>query len=874
MKTNLLPENKKFSRLNGMLTVLFAHLSFLCPAQFSDNFSDGNFTVNPQWDGHTTNFIVNNENQLQLHASLEGNSTLMTYSSTTENTQWDFWIKLKFSPSANNFARVYLCSDDADKTNCVYLQFGEQGTTDAIELFRKQGTQVFSVCRSIDGLISMSFEARIRVRYTSTGEWQIFGDLYGGSNFKMLASASGAGCAAPQYFMVECNYTSSNTGNFYFDDFSVGHIVKDTIPPGIISCKAISNTSTEIIFNEVVTRESAENPLNYFLHPLNIFPAAVNFDEIYADRVVLYFEIPMQNGENYQLDISAISDQEGNFMNVTPLHYTWYKALPYSIVINEILADPVPRIAMPEYEFIELANNTPFEVNLCNWMLLIGETEKIFEDIALPPYSYLIVSHEDATEELGILGHFYGFPSFSLSNSGEEIQLFDDEMNLISGIAYNDTWYNNDNKSEGGYSMEQIDQFNPCCGGINWIASESPTGGTPGETNSVFEIRNILPKVERIEYIDSNTFCIVFTQAMEIGSVLNQQAYKTDHESLFPESMELQNTNPTSVTLHFNELLNPGTIYTLSIVDTLFNCSHLPLIAGLHYSLGIPEKPDSNDVVINEVLFHPLEFGEEYVEIINRSEKIIDISGIYLAIVKNSFPDPADTSLTRISTSSILLFPAEYLLLTNNIAAVKNQYYTPCPEVFFELDKLPDLKNDQGTIMISDDHKTIDMMNYSEEMHYPLLQYFDGVSLERVNPDNSSLTKENWHSASEASGFGTPGYQNSQFVDQQNIVKNINVIPEVFSPDGDGYNDMVNFHYKFEEPGTNVSINIFDSRGVLIRNLIDNHLCGTNGFFSWDGLNNHREKATIGIYIALIKTFTTRGNTETFREVLVLGGYL
>jgi len=66
-------------------------------------------------------------------------------------------------------------------------------------------------------------------------------------------------------------------------------------------------------------------------------------------------------------------------------------------------------------------------------------------------------------------------------------------------------------------------------------------------------------------------------------------------------------------------------------------------------------------------------------------------------------------------------------------------------------------------------------------MQFPLLIYYDGVALERINPDVSSNDENNWHSAAESVGFGTPGYKNSQFV--SNIITDDNIViePEIFS---------------------------------------------------------------------------------------------
>ncbi|MCF8331517.1 MAG: hypothetical protein K9H84_03610, partial [Bacteroidales bacterium] len=130
-------------------------------AQLVEDFTDGNFTNNPQWNGDVADFIVNISQQLQLNTSGEDESYLVTANSLADSVQWDFWIKQSFSPSSNNNGRVYLISDqqniETGNVNGYFLQFGESGSNDAIELFRQDGSSNTSVCRGTDGLISGSF---------------------------------------------------------------------------------------------------------------------------------------------------------------------------------------------------------------------------------------------------------------------------------------------------------------------------------------------------------------------------------------------------------------------------------------------------------------------------------------------------------------------------------------------------------------------------------------------------------------------------------------------------------------------------------------------------------------------------------------------
>jgi hypothetical protein len=159
-------------------------------------------------------------------------------------------------------------------------------------------------------------------------------------------------------------------------------------------------------------------------------------------------------------------------------------------------------------------------------------------------------------------------------------------------------------------------------------------------------------------------------------------------------------------------------------------------------------------------------------------------------------------------------------------------------------------------------------------MQYPLLTNVDGVSLERISPERPSGDKTNWHSASESVGYATPAYKNSQFGISTADENEITLSPDIFSPDNDGYNDNLSINYKFDAPGYNARITIYDANGRQIRNLISNEVCGTSGTFSWDGINNERQKSLIGRYIILVEIFDLDGNVKKYKKSTVLGGKL
>jgi hypothetical protein len=155
-------------------------------AQMEDDFSDGDFTENPKWIGDELLFMVNSSHQLQLNDEDAGKASLATEQHLITNTEWRFWIRMPFAPSNNNFAQVYLAADSWDlkePLNGYYLRFGENGSADAIELYRQTGTAKKLICRGSEGAIANSFTARVKVTCDANNKWTLFADMSGGTAF-------------------------------------------------------------------------------------------------------------------------------------------------------------------------------------------------------------------------------------------------------------------------------------------------------------------------------------------------------------------------------------------------------------------------------------------------------------------------------------------------------------------------------------------------------------------------------------------------------------------------------------------------------------------------------------------------------------------
>lgn len=854
-----------------LLTLL--SLPFLSFGQLFDDFGDGNFSNNPQWDGTASKFTVNSSFQLQLNDTEASTAWLSTPYAINGNIEWKFWIRLAFSPSSNNYSKVFLVADQPDldlAQNGYYLRFGESGSNDAIELFQLVAGNSISICRGSEGLIANSFALPIKVVRKTDGSWRIFTDPTGSGLYQLESSGIDNTFVPGGYFGFHCTYTVSNANKMYFDDISIDNEIIDIFPPELISVSATDPFTLLLTFNEALNTTSTLELSNFSVSGGIGQPASAVFGATNA-QVVLTFGSSFDSGVSYELTVMNIEDVEGNMMDTINISFSYYEASPNDVVINEIMADPAPVVGLPEWEFVELYNNTDYRIELSEWALFTGTTEKSISNAWIEPKSFLLLANELARAEFGENVPFFGFSTFQLTNSGQELKLVGKQGQLVSLVSYSDDWYRDEQKLDGGWSLEQINPLNPCGGRSNWIASVSPSGGTPGSENSVFSVHVQLPAPERIR-IDSETIIqLWFDQFMDAVSVTGAAAYSVQPGNLMPVEVYTNPADQTFVELVFGQPFQKGIIYRLTVAESVLNCAGISVGPASIIEFGIPEMPVINDITINEVLFNPLDNGVDFVEIYNRSEKIINLEQLWLGAVRHSPPNQPDTTLKKIAATSELLLPGQYCVLTTSPEKIKNQYYSPSEAMFVTVPSFPTYPNNDATVLLkSTDGTIIDLMSYNESMHYPLLNSVKGVSLERIDFNRESSDITNWHSAAETAGFATPGYRNSMFAQAKAFAGEFDIHPEIFSPDGDGRDDHTTISYQFDKPGFILNIRIFDASGKQIRHLLKSKLIGQQGSIGWDGLNDQGTRVGVGIYVVHFEIFDLSGNTEHFKKSVVV----
>ena len=952
--------------------LLLAFLPFLGFGQDTlwDDFSDGNFSQNPIWQGDDSLFTVNTNNELQLNANNSGHSFLATKSKISQKAQWRFKVKLGFNPSSSNYLKVYLCSDKKDLNGLVNGYFVRVGgsSQDKLSLYKQTGNSIQLLTESPASYLNNSnIELNVSVLRDSNSLWSLSADTGSVVNpLVLFGSSVDSSFSSSAYFGFSCKYTSTRSKLFFFDDVNViGFPYKDQQNPKLDTILQVNKNTIKLVFNEAVTKTSVENNAVFLINKGFGNPVFVKLDSLDARVVEMGFVKDFFYEEMHSIYIDGVRDSSGNefsdsvdfyFKGSLP-EFNYFKlkspkimeisiaeildknkaidvsnylfnnnldvdsiaflkdgeectlnlyfkdSLPLNInlrldvvnqsdtmdyelgfgfdfcrrnwfqndlVINEIMADPSPLVGifpnqLPESEYLELYNRSDYYVNIKDWKLLINGDSVDLGYYSLKPKEYLVLVKnenleffEDSTSILGV-----DISSTALLNSGSYLGLLDVSANVINEISYDGEWYNNTGKEGGGWSLERIDVNSSCNGNVNWKPSENPIGGSPGFQNSIYgEIHDTIPpQVKSVILFGDSLLSIQWDKELDESSKMDSSWVSISPRTRL-EYIVLENAKHLKV--KFLTKIEAETGYSLKWIIQPQDCFGNS-VAMDSIPFAIPFMPLENEVLLNEVLFNPYPGANDFVELYNNSEKVFDLSKMRIGNWNNDLQMIENVS--NISNESELFFPHSYLLVTEDVFSVKENYHSPEQAQFLEVMDLPSLADDKGSLcIINSQYQVLDFMEYDEVQHSTFLNDNEGVSLERVS---HSLGSNLWYSASSQSGFATPGYENSQTNNFQKQ-SGIGVKPKLFSPNLDGYNDFMTISLNSENTGFVVDVSIWNSGGKRVRVLEDKGLVGTDTNFIWEGEGDNQNALPSGIYIVLVEGIHPNGETISFKETCVL----
>ena len=199
-----------------------------------------------------------------------------------------------------------------------------------------------------------------------------------------------------------------------------------------------------------------------------------------------HFNQAINNGNNTSVNdamADALHDASDHLPVIATFSFPGGDPSTYNIVITEIMVNPAA-VSDSYGEWFEIYNNDTISIDLAGWRIAdseddLHEIQTISIELYINPGDYLVLGRNVDNTVNGGYTADYGYSSFQLSNSEDEIFLVDNENRIVDEIEYNSSF---PYSSGASMYLRNIDYDNNV--DTSWAMSDMEYGlgdlGTPG----------------------------------------------------------------------------------------------------------------------------------------------------------------------------------------------------------------------------------------------------------------------------------------------------------------------------------------------------------------------------------------------------------
>jgi len=635
-------------------------------AQFTDDFTDGNFTESPLWQGDENCFIVDPDSgALWLNApAVASEAHLFTVSHSMENASWQFSFSMGFNPSSANYATIFLALDSiniSESQQCFYLILGS--SDDNISLWQiYDGKHQLLIKGMEDRLNTKTPCGNVKVKRLDGGMMILETDM--GDGWQEEGRVLNTKGFSSNFFGLGCQYTSTRSKGFWFDNFNVeGEQFVDTVPSRIVKCELINSKTIRVKFSREVLTETVD--VNSFIWKTG-GPEIEFLSWIDGTTIDFHLKDDYPNGEVLNACLNEVIGINGELIENYEFSLYFYKTQRYDLVFTEIMTKPLSSLGLPNTQYLELYNRGEHSINTFGFTLEVGYKSALLDSFLVFPGDYIILVPDESTQEWDNVENRLEIKNWPfLSVVSNDIVLRDNFGDVIAALNHNRSTGLEEFKQDGGWSIEAIDINNLSGHSSNWDFCIDDLGGTPGRKNSIAS--NIIdvspPKIESSFIRGDTALIVLFSEPMDEGFVseIDESWFITDDLSVV--SCVLIEPYQTSLEICFSDELVSNKAYEMNFAISPIDLAGNMLDTESCFVFANPVMADSFDVVINELMFDPPSGGYDFVELYNRSDKYIDLSQLYLSRGNQAgIPE----SLVSISIENSFFAPGEYLVITGN----------------------------------------------------------------------------------------------------------------------------------------------------------------------------------------------------------------
>lgn len=536
------------------------------------------------------------------------------------------------------------------------------------------------------------------------------------------------------------------------------------------------------------------------------------------------------------------------------------------VILTEVMFDAD---TLESYnEFVEIYNLNSFTVDLSGWQ--IGDSAEIdlitdagnglmlqsgqYGIILDPGYFSNSTSYDSLIPpEAVILTIDDGsFGSFGFSNTQPEFVLLVDS----NGDTVQIYQYSLDNTP--GHSDEKVilSQGNSP---QNW-GNSTDLKGTPGFKNSVAP-KDVDLFISDFHFLET-TFII--GETVDFEAVIKNNGQQTISGFQFqrfydlnrnerPDSVEIIETSNYSNSIsHGDSVIITGQFENISAGQVSFGVAVIlqndeDLTNNAKTKTVFVTDPGNLQLIINEIMAAPETGKAEWIEIFNSGTNDINLATIY-------FADSRDT--VKLSKVDFILHSGDFVVAGGD-SDIIYQYNLPIEQLTIT-SGFPALNNSFDDLKLMNNFNFVyDRVSYTDEWYGREVD--NGISIEKINPNLNGQISVNWAASVDNNG-STPGRINSVYATILPAESQLQINPNPFSPDNDGFEDVTIIQIKIPVETAFINIRIYDTRGRLVRFLADSIPSAHQTQFVWDGRDDNFRVARIGAYICLVEALNSEKN--------------
>ncbi len=643
----------------------------------------------------------------------------------------------------------------------------------------------------------------------------------------------------------DCSSPTPGSANLIPINLSIGIPIIEIIEFNIKINTPIHNLSTTSVYN---SKEYLEIKLDNEIYSSIQIPDIIAQDSIMID-ITIHCTIPGLHKVSLNLNVSN---------DINPVDNLWITSIfvgEISLILNELLYSPSP----DNQEWIELYNRGNADLSLFNLHLRDEAQNEVTFNLDIPAQGYKVL----CTDSLDFVHNYPNCPGLSivklshwvtLNNDEETIWLTDDADKTLDSLHYigSTQAYNRSlERRSTGLSFPI------------WDICMLAEGGTPGLPNSIV-IPEALVYIDSVQIMAENDSLIHKVQFHKDESVsdIHLICLQFDSSTGLGESIIDTYLSLTDDSVFVFKQAIPGIGY--HAFQYKIECEYktiVPLTSGSFISDVAPTSGGSSPseywsyynsnslpFVVNEIMYDPLTGMPEWLEI-RRNADLPKYPQLRIHITADSVTWQPDDS--------------QFFVIVHDEQDAESlcEQYSINPEQI--ISGLPSLSNSGESIFIEDAFNN----RWEEFAYVPDWSKDKGISIERIQPALLPGS-DNWSPCLAAIG-GTPGQENSVFIQQMPTSTNVRIQPNPFFPKRQ---ETCEIRYSFSRPISRVSCKVYDLKGRLVRILADQSLVSAEGSFLWDGKNQSSKNLPIGVYLVYFEAYDQEQRNAFHKQNTVVLG--